>query len=946
MACDVSDRGALEELLCQATAHERPLDAVFHVAGAIDDGLLDALTLERLERVLAAKAQGALHLHELTAHLPLSAFVMFSSVAGALGAGGQGNYAAANAFLDCLAEHRRAQGLPATSVAWGLWAGAGMGAGVDERLRRRGVRGMSAEPALAALRQALDREETCLTVADLEWERYAPTFSSAGAHPLIGDLPEVRQAPRGEPAGREKVTGSGALVERLAGVAEAERRGAVLEAVCSEAASVLGHTSVEDVPVRRSFKELGFDSLAGIDLCNRLMAATGLRLPSTLTFDHPTPEALAGHLLTLLAGERAEPGASPGVSVSVTAADEPVAIVGIGCRYPGSVSSPEGLWELVDGGGDAIGGFPADRGWDLAGLYDPDPDRPGCTNAREGGFLHDAGEFDAAFFGISPREALAMDPQQRLLLEVCWEALEDAGIDPSSLRGTRTGAFVGIGDSRYGARPLSEEGEGYWLTGNAASVASGRVAYVFGLEGPAVSVDTACSSSLVALHWACGALRGGECSLALAGGVAVMATPDQFVEFSRQRGLAADGRCRSFADSADGTGWSEGAGVLVLERLCDARRDGHRVLGLVRGSAVNQDGASNGLTAPNGPAQQRVIVQALANAGLEPGEVDVVEGHGTGTTLGDPIEAQALLATYGQAHVRADPLWLGSVKSNIGHAAAAAGVAGVIKMVMALRHELLPATLHVDEPSTRVDWGSGAVSLLTEALPWKPAGRLRRAGISSFGVSGTNAHVILEEAPPQEPPSARAGAGADAGMGAGAEAGVEESSGMGMGAGAEAGVEESSGMGAGAEAGVEESSGMGMGAGAEAGVEESSGMGMGAGAEAGVDADVNVAVLRGGSLPWVVSARGGDALRAQAERLCAHVAGDAELDPLDVGLSLAHRRCSRSAPWCSAPSTGCSPGCERCLLASGPPTSSLARPPRAMTGSSCCFRARARSGQA
>ncbi|MFI6731213.1 type I polyketide synthase, partial [Streptomyces atratus] len=584
-ACDVSDRAAVAQVLAGVPS-EHPLTAVIHTAGAVDDGVVESLTPQRLDTVLRPKADAAWHLHELTRDMDLAAFVLYSSAAAITGTAGQGNYAAANAFLDALAGQRRAEGLPALSLAWGLWEDvSGLTAKLTDtdrdRMRRGGLLTITAEHGMGLFDRATRSGESLVLAAPMN-----PARDGEGEVPAL-----LRSLHR--TVARRASTGGASSVQWLAGLAPEERKQALLKVVRDSAAAVLGHAGTDTVPVTAAFKDLGLDSLTAVELRNSLGKSTGLRLPVTMVFDYPNPTALATRLDDLLVGEIPVPSRKT-TPVVHAATDEPLAIVGMACRLPGGVSSPEDLWRLVESGTDAISGFPTDRGWDVENLYDPDPDALGRTYTVQGGFLDIAG-FDASFFGISPREALAMDPQQRLVLEASWEAFERAGIEPGSMRGSDTGVFMGAFTNGYGA------GVDFGAFGGASaavSVLSGRVSYFFGLEGPAMTVDTACSSSLVALHQAGSALRQGECSLALVGGVTVMPTPQLFVDFSRQRGLAADGRSKAFADAADGAGFSEGVGVLVVERLSDARAKGHQVLAVVRGSAVNQDGASNGLSAP------------------------------------------------------------------------------------------------------------------------------------------------------------------------------------------------------------------------------------------------------------------------------------------------------------------------------------------------------------
>ncbi|MFI0733787.1 SDR family NAD(P)-dependent oxidoreductase [Streptomyces sp. NPDC021225] len=744
VACDVADEAALAELLGRVGG-ELPLRGVVHCAGTLADGVLAEQTPERLAEVLRPKVAGAANLHRLTTGTPLALFLLVSSAAGVVGNAGQSNYAAANVYLDQLAHHRRALGLPGVSVSFGAWSGGGLAAEhADlERLARSGYRALTPDQACELVELSLSRRAPHLVAWALDRSRLRDTFARDGGPAALWRT--LLPAPR---AGRD----GAALADRLARLPEAERAERVLSLVREEASRVLGLRSPDAIRPGRPLRELGLDSLMAVELRNRIGARLGARLTATVLFDHPTTARLAAHLLdtVVASGERAARRPATGAPRARGGADEPVAVVSMACRLPGGVADPEALWELLADGRDAVGPFPADR-WDVGSLYDPDPDAPGKTYAREGGFLRDIDAFDAGFFEITPREAAAMDPQQRLLLETAWEALERAGIVPAELAGSTTGVYVGMFGSDYLAGSRLDQLDGYVGTGSALSVASGRLAYALGLQGPALTVDTACSSSLAAVHLAAQALRSGECDLALTGGVTLMVTPQTFVEFSRLRGLSPTGRCRSFSDEADGAVWAEGAGMVVLKRLGDALRDGDEVLAVLRGTAVNQDGRSQGLAAPNGPAQERVVRRALELSGLAPADIDYVEAHGTGTTLGDPIEAGALSEVFGVSRPQGRPLYLGSLKSNLGHLQAASGIAGLIKVVLSLRHATLPRTLHTARPSRHVDWDSSGLRLLREPVAWPSGARPRRAGVSAFGISGTNVHVVVEEAPPQPP---------------------------------------------------------------------------------------------------------------------------------------------------------------------------------------------------
>ena len=731
-----------------------PVRGVVHSAGVLADAVIAEQTADRFDAVLAPKVLGALHLHELTAGLPLECFVLFSSTAAVLGSPGQANYSAANAALDALAQRRAAAGLPALSINWGPWADGGMASSLRTqdraRVSRHGLLSLTPEQGVSAFLRVLARKDPQITVLPADWKRVGEAADGA-VPPLLSDL--VRKPAPARAAAQPAVPGG--FVAELERLPAGRRRSAVQAHVRDQVVQVLGIGASSTLDVQQGLRDLGMDSLMAVELRNRLQRSIGRALPSTLAFDCPTVDALTSYLVkdVLNLSQAAAAATEPKAAAPAAALDEPIAIVGMGLRLPGDADSPEKYWELLRNGVDAITQVPPDR-WDIDAYYDPDPAQPGKMYTRHGGFVRDVDRFDPAFFGISPREAVSLDPQQRLLLEVSWEALERAGQSPEKLVGSRSGVFVGISTNDYGQLFAKMDDpsrlDAYVGTGNSLSVAAGRLSYVLGLQGPSMAIDTACSSSLVAIHLACSSLRNRECELALAGGVNLILTPELTINFCRARMLATDGRCKTFDAAADGYVRGEGAGMIVLKRLSDAVAAGDRILAVIRGSAVNQDGRSSGLTVPNGPAQQTLLREALAAARVSPGDVGYIEAHGTGTSLGDPIELQAVAEVFGEGRTSDTPLVVGSVKTNFGHLEAAAGIAGVAKVVLALQHGEIPPHLHFHAMNPHIETGGAPIVIPTAVTPWPAVSAgsesRRLAGVSSFGFGGTNAHIVLESA--------------------------------------------------------------------------------------------------------------------------------------------------------------------------------------------------------
>jgi epothilone polyketide synthase D len=747
---DVSQRAAVDGVLHGIAGRMPPLAGVFHLAGSLDDGAIVEQTWERFARVMAPKVLGAWNLHEATSDLPLDCFVMFSSTSGVVAKAGQANYAAANAFLDALAHQRRLEGRPALSIDWGPWDNLGMTAGAGETPRRRdsGVALIRTAVGLDALHRLVAGPAAQAIVLPIDWRRFVAASGGAVAPLLTVVAGRSARSGRGLAAAAGRRANAHELLVRLERGASSDRARIVMEFVREQTAQVLGLELTFQFAAHQGLRDLGLDSLMAVELRNRLQQGIGEKLPATLAFDAPTIEALTDRVLAAISP--ATPVVPDRIAEPAVAAEDPIAIIGVGCRLPGGASSPEAFWSLLCAGFDGVTEVPRDR-WDVDAYYDPDPDAPGRMYTRRGAFLDHIDRFDPQFFGISPREAAALDPQQRLMLEVSWEALEHAGVAPDRMLGTRTGVFVGIANNDYAHLQMQtasrEPLDPYFGTGNALSAAAGRLSYVLGLEGPSLAIDTACSSSLVALHLACRSLREGECRVALAGGVNAMIVPEITINFCRAHMLAPDGACKTFDAAADGYVRGEGCGMVVLKRLSDAVADGDGVLAIVRATAVNQDGRSSGLTVPNGTAQETLLREALSSARLSPNEIDYLEAHGTGTALGDPIELGAAAAVFGQERAAAQPLLIGSVKTNIGHLEAAAGIAGVIKVVLALHHGEIPRHLHFRTPNPHIPWAELPVRIVTERQPWPQHNRRRLAGVSSFGFTGTNAHVILEAAP-------------------------------------------------------------------------------------------------------------------------------------------------------------------------------------------------------
>ncbi len=744
IAADVAKPDDVARVLDTVHSELPSLAGIVHAAGEADVTPMRMLDDADVDRVFAGKVWGAWYLSEQTADLQLDFFLSTSSIAGVWGSRDQSAYSAANAFLDGLAWRLREQGVAGISIDFGPWSTGMAYEKYRAQLDRHGVRTLSPADALAGMAELMVASAAQRVVARIDWDRFLPLYYQAGKKSFLAKF----EHEAAESAAAPTPSGTSQLVQRLT-LAPAQQRKQLALDYLRDTVSEVTRVDAAQIRDKTGFFDLGMDSLMAVEFRRKVEHTVGRDLPVSLAMDYPRLADVADYLLGEIFGGGAQAPTESG-SVMPTNVDEPIAIVAVACRFPGA-ADPDAFWEMLSAGVDAIREIPDDR-FDVDEYYDPDPETPGKIYTRCGGFLDGIDEFDPEFFGISPREALWMDPQQRLMLEIAWEGLERTGYSPAALRGTRSGVYVGVAANEYSylfsADPV-ESIEAHFITGNALNVIAGRVAFALGLEGPAVAVDTACSSSLVAVHQACQGLRSGDCDLALAGGVNVLLSPASIIATSRAKMLSPDGRCKTFDAAADGYVRSEGCGILVLKRLSDAQRDGDRIWAVIRGSAVNQDGASSGLTVPNGGAQQRLIATALARAGVAGRDVDYLEAHGTGTSLGDPIEVQAAAAVYGAGRDSKDPLLVGSVKTNIGHTESAAGVAGLIKVVLSLQHEVLPQNLHFHKPTPHIPWDSLPIRVVDKAIPWQANGRRRRAGISSFGFSGTNAHILIEEAPPQ-----------------------------------------------------------------------------------------------------------------------------------------------------------------------------------------------------